>query len=366
MFPPVDLKQVARHVGPTSNKTCGACHFNGGGSDGVKHGDLDSSLLTADKKLDVHMDTAGLKFRCVNCHTSTAHQIEGRFYSNPATTEFSSSMPYDKGSRIACESCHSERPHKTNDKLNDHTDRVACETCHISSVARVKPTLVWWDWSRAGEFTSDGKFIVQKDEMGNVSYHTKKGELGWAKNVVPEYLWFNGILTHVLSDDKIDDSHTLRMTQVHGSSDDPKAKIYPFKMFRGKQIYDVENKTLLVPKLFGPKGSGAFWQDFDWEKSAAMGQAAVKRQFSGTYGFIETEYLRPIAHMVTPKEDALSCAGCHSHNGRLEKLTGFYMPGRDAFAGLDRVGWLGCLALLGAVGVHGFIRVLTGGRREKK
>jgi len=292
------------------------------------------------------MDTAGLKFRCVECHTSTAHQIEGRFYSIPATTEHTSAMPQDKGSRIACESCHSERPHKTNEKLNDHTNRVACETCHISRVARIKPTLVWWDWSKAGEFTSDGNFIVKKDEMGNVSYHTKKGELGWAKNVVPEYLWFNG--------------------QVHGDSSDPKAKIYPFKMFRGKQIYDVKNKTLLVPKLFGPKGSGAFWQDFDWDKSVAMGQTAAEREFSGTYGFIETEYLRPIAHMVTPKEDALSCDGCHSHHGRLEKLTGFYMPGRDAFAGLDRIGWFACLGLLGAVGVHGFIRISTRGRRKKQ
>jgi len=356
---------VAQHVGPSSKKTCGSCHFKGGGGDGVKHGDLDSSLLTADKKLDVHMDVKGLNYSCVTCHTSTAHEIEGRFYSSPATKDYKIALPNDKGSRIACESCHSDRPHKSNDKLNDHTDRIACETCHIPAMARVKPTKVWWDWSTAGKFTDDHKFIVKKDELGKVSYHTKKGDMGWAKNVVPEYLWFNGIITHVLADDTIDDSKPVRLTKVQGDCNDPKSRIYPFKVFKGKQVYDAGNKTLVVPKLFGPKGSGAYWKDFDWEKAAAAGQKVVGRPFSGKIGFVETEYFRPIAHMVAPGEDALSCGSCHSRNGRLQKLTGFYMPGRDSFKGLDRVGWLGCLILLGAVGLHGFIRIITAGRRKK-
>ena len=134
---------------------------------------------------------------------------------------------------------------------------------------------------------------------------------------------------------------------------------------RGKQVYDPVNKTLVVPKLFGPKGSGAYWKDFDWQKSVAAGQQAVHRKFSGKVGFIETEYLRPVAHMIPPANDALNCESCHSRNGRLEKLTGFYMPGRDFSKRLDRIGWLSCLSLLVLVGLHGILRIITSkGRRN--
>jgi hypothetical protein len=40
----VNLKAVAQSVGRTSRTSCGSCHFYGGGGDGVKHGDIDSSL----------------------------------------------------------------------------------------------------------------------------------------------------------------------------------------------------------------------------------------------------------------------------------------------------------------------------------
>ncbi|HOE43468.1 MAG TPA: multiheme c-type cytochrome, partial [Rhodoferax sp.] len=56
----IDLTKIAQKVGKSSRDTCGACHFNGGGGDGVKHGDLDSSLAAPEKELDVHMDASGL------------------------------------------------------------------------------------------------------------------------------------------------------------------------------------------------------------------------------------------------------------------------------------------------------------------
>lgn len=277
----------------------------------------------------------------------------------PAILSDEPTMPGDNSSRIACESCHTEKPHKDNAILNDHIARIACETCHVPLLAKKKPTLVWWDWSTAGKFTDDHKFIVKKDKLGKVAYHTKKGDLGWAKNLEPEYSWFNGVITHVLATDTIDPSRPVRLTVLHGDKDDPKSRITPFKMMRGKQVYDAGKKTLVVPKLFGPKGSGAFWKDFDWQKSAAAGQAAVGREFSGKVGFVETEYLRPVAHMIPPAKEALSCESCHSKNGRLEKLTGFYMPGRDSNGPLDRFGWWGCLALLVLVGLHGGLRIIT-------
>ncbi len=311
------------------------------------------------------MDAKGLNFTCTSCHTTTAHHIAGREYAEPATTNFTLALPKDDGSRIACASCHSQRPHKNNDKLNDHTDKVACETCHIPAFARVNPTKTWWDWSKAGQFNEDGSFIVKKDDMGQIIYHTKKGEMRWEKNVIPEYRWYDGSITHVLVDEMIDDTAPVQLTKLNGGYSDPNARIYPFKVFKGKQPYDSENKTLVVPKLFGPKGSGAYWKDFDWLKSLEAGGKEAGTVFSKNYGFLETHYLRPIAHMVGPKELSLHCSECHTSNGRLEKLTGFYIPARDKNSTLDLIGWGVCLVSLGAACLHGVIRIVTSGRRNK-
>ena len=54
--PSVDLVAVAKNVGATTRATCGICHFNGGGGEGVKHADLSVQLLTPDRNCDVHME----------------------------------------------------------------------------------------------------------------------------------------------------------------------------------------------------------------------------------------------------------------------------------------------------------------------
>ena len=139
-FYPPDWKKVAQSVGRPQRQNCGGCHFNGGGGDGVKHGDLDSSLNKPDKNLDVHMNAEGANFSCVRCHTTNAHKIAGRCYKHPASEDPSKSLvDDDQITRISCASCHTEKPHKPGSKLNDHTDKVACQSCHIPEFARVKP-----------------------------------------------------------------------------------------------------------------------------------------------------------------------------------------------------------------------------------
>ena len=76
----VEWVKVAQSVGKPERANCGTCHFNGGGGDGVKHGDLDSSLLNASRDLDVHMDSKGLNFPCTQCHLSKQHIISGSRY----------------------------------------------------------------------------------------------------------------------------------------------------------------------------------------------------------------------------------------------------------------------------------------------
>src|SRR5574343_801137 len=71
----INLSEIAQKIGKTRRQTCGACHFYGGGGDGVKHGDLDSSLDNPEKTLDVHMGTDGQNFTCATCHKTDGHQV---------------------------------------------------------------------------------------------------------------------------------------------------------------------------------------------------------------------------------------------------------------------------------------------------
>jgi hypothetical protein len=64
----------------------------------------------------------------------------------------------------------------------------------------------------------------------------------------------------------------------------------------------------------------------------------------------------PITHMVAPKEKAVRCNECHTQGGRLEKVGGIYIPGRDHLRWLDLIGFaVAGLALLGVLG-HGALR----------
>lgn len=72
---------------------------------------------------------------------------------------------------------------------------MACETCHIPSFAREEPTKTWWDWSTAGKKRRD----VHLDEFGMPDYDVMKGDFAWEKDVVPEYMWYNGKADYYIS-----------------------------------------------------------------------------------------------------------------------------------------------------------------------
>ena len=131
-------------------------------------------------------------------------------------------------------------------------------------------------------------------------------------------------------------------------------------MFRGKQPYDLESKSLLVPHTavaYGQKDDTAFWQNFKWEAALQAGAEASGQPFGGKFDFVETTMTWPITHMVAPKEDALTCTQCHSKSGRLQGVKGIYMPGRDANRWLDMIGWLAALGTLVGVLGHGALRI---------
>lgn len=240
---------------------------------------------------------------------------------------------------------------------------MACVTCHVPEFARGgRKTKMWWDWSTAGKTDANGTPLVKKDADGYPVYDFKKGDFTWEAMVVPEYYWFDGDIRYTLLGEKIDDSGVVPINRIQGSYQDPKSRIWPFKVMRGKQPYDKQHKILGIPHLFG-KDPDAFWKSFDWGKALKVGLQAQGQEFSGEYGFVETEYYWPITHMVAPKEQSLGCGSCHSHSGRLQNVGGFYLPGRDKNDWLDLIGWLAALGVLGGVLLHGLVRLISSKRR---
>ena len=358
----IDLSAISQKVGNTSRTTCGsACHFVGGGGDGVKHGDLDSSLEAPEKKLDVHMDVDGLNFTCATCHQTEGHQVPGSRYAPTAMDKAPAHLrgKVDGSNPATCQSCHGQAPHQKQAKLNDHTTKIACQTCHIPKFARGDvPTKMSWDWSTAGKRDEKGKPLVITNDDGHVTYNGIKGDFELAENVVPDYIWFNGKNEFTLLDTKIEKSQQpIYINHFGGSPTDGKSMIWPIKTFRGKQAYDPENKTLAVTHLAGADDT-AYWTNLNWEKAIATGMAAAKLPFSGKVDFVETISQWPITHMVAPKEDALHCADCHSRNGRLAKVEGIYIPGRDHNTLVETLGWLAAAGALIGTLLHGAIRIV--------
>jgi len=292
--PKVDLLTVAQNVGKPDRRACGSCHFFGGGGDHVKHGDLDSSLLKPTRQMDVHMAADGPNMTCQDCHKTKEHKIPGEALS----------VSLGKGMRVRCQDCHGNTPHRI-PTYNRHSGKIACETCHVPTFARTLPTKVWWDWSKAGQDRQ-----APKDRFGQETYVKIKGEFRWAKDVVPVYRWYNGEAERYLLGDAINPARTVSLNRPLGDRKDPKAKIHPFKVMRGKQPYDARARVVAAPHLFG-----GYWKHFDWKKAIADGNAAAGIPFSGEYGWVETEMYWKVNHMVVPKQQALRCTACHGERG---------------------------------------------------
>ena len=345
-FPP-NYNYIAENVGNPETENCGKCHFFGGGGDNVKHGDLSSDLYHPDKKMDVHMDVGkdGNNMTCIDCHKTENHEMLGKLYSLSSSDE----------GRLSCTECHEGDVHQNN-LLNRHNNRIACQTCHIPEYAKGVPTKMEWDWSTAGRVKANGGMIKEHDSLGNVTYKTPKGTFKWATHVKPEYVWFNGTGENMVYGDIIKDTtQVLKINELYGNHDDPKAQIIPVKIHRGKQIFDPVNKMLIVPHVYG-KDSTAYGVGLDWNLAAKVGMEEAGLPYSGQYSFIETEMFWPLNHMVAPVEDALQCTDCHSNDSRLASLTEFYMPGRDKNKLLDLIGIFSIFAAIGGVLIHGGIR----------
>ena len=368
-FKAPDLSKIAQHVGQPGRGNCGACHFNGGGGDAVKHGDLDSSLKNPSRELDVHMAKDGANMVCSDCHTFNAHQPSGSRYAATSKDKHGLDLPKDDHNHATCESCHGFTPHKEA-KINNHTNKVACQTCHIPEFARGGiATKTLWDWSTAGKMDANGKPLFIKDDHGHLKYSAAKGDFAYGENVRPEYKWYNGVVHQIAITDKLDGlldaKGVLELNRVEGSAKDPNARIWPFKVMHGKQPYDTGNNTLVVNHVYGDDDT-SLWRNYDYSKSIKAGMEYAGLPYSGQFGFIETRMNWFITHMVAPKEKAGPCQECHTRaaDGRLAAITDIYLPGRDTKGWLDLLGGLMIAGAIGGGVLHGGIRIAT--RRKEK
>jgi octaheme c-type cytochrome (tetrathionate reductase family) len=306
----VDLLAVVKSVGRPTRRNCGYCHFKGGGGDAVKHGDLDGTFYFPVERIDIHMGKYNLE--CVDCHRTERHEMAGRALSVSA----------DASNRLECTSCHAAAPHD-NERLNAHVAAVACQTCHIPRMAIGAPTKMEWDWSTAGQ------------DLGIEDPHVylkTKGSFVYKQNIPPEYGWYNGRSKRYLLGDMIDPEGITMLNPPQGSIHDPSSKIWPFKIHRGKQLYDKVHNYFLVPQVIGENG---YWSTFDWELAARLGSEATGLAFSGEYGFARSEMHWPITHMVASIDNALQCTDCHGEGGRMKwKELGY--DGDPAYRGSPR------------------------------
>jgi len=354
--PSIDLNKVAQSVGKPKRSNCGVCHFFGGGGNNVKHGDLEMSMFEPSKDVDIHMASDGMNLQCVDCHLSDRHVMLGKVYSLSSMNR----------NRSTCEQCHTDNPHQE-EIINEHSLKVACQSCHIPTYAKVNATKTDWDWSTAGKLKNGEPYEID-DEDGNHLYLSIKGDFKWGKNLKPEYVWFNGTADHYLLGDEIKDtSKVLILNSLKGSYADKDAKITPVKIHRAIQPFDPVNRILIQPKLFAEeKGEGALWVDFDWQKAAEVGMKDVNLPFSGKISFLKTEMLWPINHMVSSKENVVSCTECHTReNSRIAGLTDFYMPGRDYNPLVETFGKILVLLTILGVFIHASIRIVFARNQRK-
>ncbi len=292
----VDLLAAAQSVRVPTRENCGKCHFDGGGGNGVKHGDLDESLYYPDGSIDVHMGKAD--FQCTDCHVTKNHQILGRLLVDNYTI--------DPAEQVSCEQCHVNQKHE-DERINTHLASVACQTCHIPAFALQDPTKLIWDWSQAGQ---EGRV----DD--HFTYLKIKGTFFYDTNVQPTYLWFNGNNSYrYLLGDQLGKDGVTYINKPAGDIQDPASKIAPFKLHVAKQPYDVVNNYLLQPITSGKDG---FWTTFDWNSAFKLAAPITGLDYSGQYGFTQTYMYWPTTHMVQPAAKALQCEQCHGENGRMD------------------------------------------------
>jgi octaheme c-type cytochrome (tetrathionate reductase family) len=350
---PDALQKVAQSVGMNGGvpprAACIMCHATAGGDDNVKHGDISKRMglpaatsASADpatylsRSEDVHMGfdptATGTQLKGGNMLCVACHQVKKDASGNMVDHGIGGFMYHsvDEGVMKDCTDCHSVSVHvgtSAENMVKAH-DRLACQTCHIPAIARTVSTYVDWRWSKAGYATAaEAGCPTEPVGTGNrATYNKMKGCFTWATNVRPVLRYYDGKWNRVIVG--LNDKYTaipMDLGSPTATYKDADAKIYPFKKMTGNQAFDKNNKTVLVPHLWGTvTGPNPYWSKYDWNLALQDNANYLPAYHSGTpvytgqYEFLDTVMLLKVDHEVAPKEQALgrnnACGDCHFGN----------------------------------------------------
>jgi octaheme c-type cytochrome (tetrathionate reductase family) len=321
---PEELTAIASSIrvgSKPTRKACLSCHTHAGGGDNVKHGDISTDLLAPARENDVHMSPDGANMTCVACHGANHDPKTGDYNHGIAGMPLHS---VHEGEIKQCADCHGsvETIHTGTGAeqwlvVETWHERLACQVCHIPAIARKKPTKTEWYWETAGD---KDRVPVIDPESGKPDYDKMKGDFVWGLNVRPELRYFNGMWERKVIN--VSDKYTaepIELANPVGDYTDHKAMIYPFKKMVGNQPVDPVTKTVLVPHLFGfAGGPNPYWVKYDWDLALQDAAAVTGQDYSGTFGFAQTNAFLTVNHEVAPASEALgagimpeACMDCH-------------------------------------------------------
>jgi len=286
------LNSVAKRISKPTRVMCLRCHSASGGGPNFKRGDIEYKLANPDRNYDVHMASEGKNMQCVSCHAGENHRVLGR------GTDLAGSDTPNK--TLSCDSaaCHSSPSHK-NPVLNKHTENINCTVCHIPKFARDEPTDMMRDWSKPAYNAEADKYSAT---------------ITLQKDVTPVYAWFNGFTKAQLPGEpaiKLPDG-SVGIMMPQGSRDDLTAKIFAFKLHKGKLPLLAEKNWLI------PITVEHFFSNGEIEPAV---QSAAKETYglmNVKYSWVDTTRYMGIFHGVQPKAQALKCMDCHGAKGIMD------------------------------------------------
>jgi hypothetical protein len=194
---------------------------------------------------DVH---AAAGMNCTDCHATEGHYIARGTHT---TTLMANDLPdYE----VACENCHTAEPHTEDEELavyyNEHSSRIACQTCHIPQLHPDNAT--YRDFSSVMFEEHPGIYIytdsVKETEPGlAIKYRWWNGDATFLGNAIGDnpnganlYKFYDATnMWPEFADFDYDTwyEETMRPIAQAGRP----SKIYPLKVYNGKQHIDLQN-----------------------------------------------------------------------------------------------------------------------------
>lgn len=287
------MDSVSRRISSPKRGMCLRCHAASGGGRNFKRGDIEYILDKPPREHDVHMAVDGADMQCTTCHYNDdqPHRVIGRGVDMAATDR--------TDTRLECgTSCHTDMKHPMA-AIDRHLDRVACNTCHIPTFARNEPTDMRRDWSQVTFDENRGKYRYDQD---------------LASNVTPVYAWYNGDSWVQVPGQPVrkNDKGEVTMVLPEGDRSDPDARIYPFKLHRGRL------PVLRKEQWLAPIATEELYSHGDPDRAVRDATKHLYGIENAAFDWTDTIRYMGINHAVPPATEALRCPACHSEKGRLD------------------------------------------------